>query len=68
VDLNTQKAAWVFQNDTSKQNLPAVQNADGTLNFGGIVSQNVHDMVIAVSELLSIGSIISSPVVVKDVI
>jgi hypothetical protein len=40
VDLNMQKAAWVFQNDTSKQNLPAVQNADGTLNFGGIMSQN----------------------------
>lgn len=68
VDLNTQKAAWVFQNDTSKQNLPAVQNADGTLNFGAIMSQNFYDdMVIAVSKLLSIGSSLSWPVVVKDV-
>jgi hypothetical protein len=68
VDLNTQKAAWVFQNDTSKQNLAAVQNADGTLNFGAIMSQNFcDDMVIAVSKLLSIGSILSWPVVVKDV-
>ena len=59
----------MFQNDTSKQNLPAVPNADGTLNFGGIMSQNFYDdMVIAVSKLLSIGSILSSPVVVKDVI
>jgi hypothetical protein len=39
------------------------------LNFGGIMSQNFYDdMVIAVSKLLSIGSILSSPVVVKDVI
>ena len=52
VDLNTQKAAWVFQNHTSKQNLPAVQNADGTLNFGAIMSQNFYDdMVIAVGKL-----------------
>lgn len=62
VDLNTQKAAWVFQNDTSKQNLPAVQNADGTLNFGAIMSQNFYDhTVIAASKLLSIGSILSWP-------
>jgi eukaryotic-like serine/threonine-protein kinase len=40
VDLKTQKPAWVFQNDTSKHNLPAIQNPDGTLNFGAIMSQN----------------------------
>jgi outer membrane protein assembly factor BamB len=68
VDLKTQKPAWVFQNDTSKQNLPAIQNADGALNFGAIMSQNVYDeMVIAASKLLSVGSMLSSPVVVKDV-
>jgi hypothetical protein len=56
VDLKTQKAVWVFQSDTSKQNLPAIQNADGTLNFGAIMSQNFcDDMVIAVSKLLSAG-------------
>jgi outer membrane protein assembly factor BamB len=69
VDLKTQKAVWTFQSDTSKQNLPAIQNADGTLNFGAIMSQNFYDdMVIAVSKLLSVGSMLSSPVVVKDVI
>ena len=69
VDLKTQKAVWVFQGDTSKQNLPAIQNPDGTLNFGAIMSQNFYDdMVIAVGKLLSVGSILSSPVVVKDVI
>jgi outer membrane protein assembly factor BamB len=69
VDLKTQKPVWVFQSDTSKQNLPAIQNPDGTLNFGVIMSQNFYDdMVIAVGKLLSVGSILSSPVVVKDVI
>jgi hypothetical protein len=68
VDLKTQKPAWVFQNDTSKQKLPAIQNPDGTLNFGVIMSQNSYDhMVFAVSKPLSVGSILSSPVVVKDV-
>ncbi len=43
VDLKTQKPAWVFQNDTSKQKLPAIQNPDGTLNFGVIMSQNRYD-------------------------
>ena len=69
VDLKTQKPAWVFQNDTSKQKLPAIQNPDGTLNFGVIMSQNFYNhMVFAVSKLLSVGSILSSPVVVKDVV
>ena len=58
-DLKTQKAVWVFQGDTSKQNLPAIENADGTLNFGAIISQSFYDdMVIAVSKLLSVGSIL----------
>jgi outer membrane protein assembly factor BamB len=69
VDLKTQKPLWVFQGDASKQNLPAIQNSDGTLNFGAIMSQNFYDdMVIAVRKLLSAGSILSSPVVVKNVI
>jgi outer membrane protein assembly factor BamB len=39
------------------------------LNFGVIMSQNFYDhMVFAVSKLLSVGSILSSPVVVKDVV
>jgi hypothetical protein len=53
----------LFRNDTSKHNLPAIQNADGTLNFDAIMSQNFYDdMVIAVSKLLSVGSILSSRV------
>jgi outer membrane protein assembly factor BamB len=69
VDLKTQKPAWVFQNDRSKQKLLAIHNPDGTLNFGVIMAQDFYDdMVIAVSKLLSVGSILSSPLVVKDVV
>ena len=34
IDLKTQKPAWVFQNDTSQQKPPTIQNPDGTLRFG----------------------------------
>jgi hypothetical protein len=62
VDLKTQKPAWAFHYDTSKQNLPAIQNPDGTLNFGAIMSESLYDdMVIAVSKSLSVGSILASP-------
>jgi hypothetical protein len=61
VDLKTQKPAWVFHYDTSKQNLPAIQNPDGTLNFGAIMSESLYDdMVIVVSKSLSVGSILAS--------
>lgn len=41
----------------------------GTLNLGAIMSQDLcDDLVIAASKLLSVGSILSSPVVVKDVV
>ena len=61
VDLKTQRPAWVFRNDTSKQNLPTIQNPDGTLNFGAIMSESLYDdMVIAVSKSLSVGSILAS--------
>ena len=69
VDLKTQKTAWVFQTDASKQNFPAMSNADGTLNFGAIMTQGFYDdMVIAVRKLLSAGTILSSPVVVDKVL
>jgi hypothetical protein len=60
VDLKTQKPAWVFPYDTSKQILPAIQNPDGTLNFGAIMSESLYDdMVIVVSKSLSVGSILA---------
>lgn len=69
LDLESQKPLWVFQTDASKQNFPAISNPDGTINFAAVVSQGFYDdMVIGVRKLLSAGTILSSPVVAKDVV
>lgn len=69
VDLKTQKPMWVFQTDASKQNLPALTNPDGTLDFAVIIPQNFYDdMVNGVAKLFTMGTFLSSPVVVNNVI
>jgi eukaryotic-like serine/threonine-protein kinase len=69
VDLKTQKPAWTFETEASKKNFPAMSNPNGTLNFGAIMTQGFYDdMVVAVRKLLSAGTILSSPVVVDNVV
>lgn len=69
VDLKTQKPIWTFETEWSKRNLGAISNPDGTPNFQAVMTQNFYDdMVIAVRKFLSAGSILSSPVVVNDVV
>lgn len=69
VDLKTQKPAWVFQTDGAKQNSPTLINPDGTLKFEAIMSQNFYDeMVVGVNKLFTLGTILSSPVVVDNVV
>lgn len=69
VDLKTQKPAWGFQTDASKQNAATLINPDGTLNFGAVMQQDFYeDMVIGVNKLFTLGTILSSPVVVDNVI
>jgi len=71
VDLTTQKVAWTFQTDGAKQNAGALLKEDGTFKFEAIFpSPNLFydDMVVAVSKILSMGSILSSPVVVGDTV
>jgi outer membrane protein assembly factor BamB len=33
LDLTTQKPIWVFESEASKENAPAITNADGSCNF-----------------------------------
>jgi outer membrane protein assembly factor BamB len=67
IDLKTQKPAWVFETDGAKQNAGALTNADGSIKFE-VVFSSPHlfydDMVIAVHKLFTMGTILSSPVVV----
>jgi outer membrane protein assembly factor BamB len=69
IDLKTQKTAWEFQTEGSKQNLAALSKPDGTPNYAAVFTENFFDnMVIAVNKLYEVGMIFSSPVVVDNVI
>jgi outer membrane protein assembly factor BamB len=69
VDLAAEKPIWVFETDGAKQNAKALTTAAGSIKFEAVfASPNLFydDMVIAVGKLLSMGTILSSPVVVDD--
>ncbi len=71
IDLKTQKPVWVFETDGAKQNAAALTNADGSIKFEAVFSSPnlfYDDMVIAVGKLFTMGTILSSPVVVGDVV
>ena len=71
VDLNTQKTVWVFETDAAKQNAPTLLNADGSIRFEAVFSSPnlfYDDMVTAVGKLFTMGTILSSPVVVGNTV
>lgn len=69
VDLKSQKLAWTFQTEASKQNGPALTKRDGTPNYEAAFSGDFYDdMVAGVSRMLTVGAILSSPAVVEGVI
>jgi outer membrane protein assembly factor BamB len=71
IDLNSQKPAWVFETDGAKQNAASMTNADGSIKFETVFSSpNLYyeDMVLAVHKLFTMGTILSSPVVVGNTV
>ena len=71
IDLKTQKVAWVFETDGAKQNAASMTHADGSIKFETVFSSpNLYyeDMVLAVHKLFTMGTILSSPVVVGDTV
>jgi eukaryotic-like serine/threonine-protein kinase len=69
VDLAAQKLAWTFETEASTKNGPAFTKPDGTPNYEGVYFDFFYDdMVIGTDKFLSLGSILSSPVVVDNVI
>src|SRR6266498_4692709 len=68
INTKTGKLAWEFQTDASKKDPFKVLNADGTLNQEVLyapVFGDFEDMYVALSRFMSIGAIVSSPVVDK---
>jgi len=69
IDLTGQKIAWSFPTDGSRQNGATYTKADGSPNYEAAFEDDFYDAVIVgVNKMLSVGAILSSPVVVKDVI
>jgi eukaryotic-like serine/threonine-protein kinase len=69
IDLAAQKVAWTFQTDGSRQNGPTYTKPDGTPNYAAAFTENFYDdMVAGVGKMLSVGAVLSSPVVGDKVI
>jgi eukaryotic-like serine/threonine-protein kinase len=69
IDLTGQKQAWTFETDASTQNGPTYTKADGTPKYEAAFSSDFYDdVVVGVDKMMSVGAILSSPVVVKEVV
>lgn len=71
INVKTGALAWEFQTDGSKKDPFKVLNPDGTLNqesLYGPVFGDFEDMYLAMYKFMSIGAIVSSPVVDKGIV
>jgi len=69
IDLKTQSLAATFQTEASKQNGPALTKPDGTPNYAAAFKGNFYDeMVAGVQRMMSVGAVLSSPVVADGVV
>ena len=67
IDPATQKPAWVFQTDASKQNGPPLTDAAGMPNYAAAMPSNFYDDIVAgLQRMFTVGAILSSPVIVGD--
>jgi outer membrane protein assembly factor BamB len=69
IDRTSHKQAWTFQTDASKQNGPSYTKTDGSPNYATAFTSDFYDDIVAgIEKMMSIGAILSSPVVVDQVI
>jgi len=69
VDLKARKPAWEFVTDGVRENGARYIKPDGTPNYEAAFGRFFHDdMVIGVDRMMSIGAVLSSPVVVGDMV
>jgi outer membrane protein assembly factor BamB len=69
IDLASQKTAWTFQTDGSVKNGPTYTKADGAPNYEAAFTDDFYDtMVSGVDKMMTVGAVLSSPVVVDNVI
>jgi eukaryotic-like serine/threonine-protein kinase len=69
IDLKTQSKAWLFQTEGSQKKGPAFTKPDGSPNYEAAFSDDFYDdLIVGVHKLLSVGAILSSPIVSGQVI
>jgi len=69
IDLDKHATSWTFSTDGAKANAAALTQKDGAPNYTAAFTDNFYDeMVIGVWKMLSIGAVLSSPVIERDMI
>jgi eukaryotic-like serine/threonine-protein kinase len=69
IDLDKHATVWTFSTDGAKTNAAALTQKDGAPNYTAAFTDNFYDeMVIGVWKMLSIGAVLSSPVIERDMI
>ncbi len=69
IDLKTQKLAWTFATDGSKKNGATYTKPDGTVNYEVAFTDFFYDdMVSGVQKLMTVGAVLSSPVIAGDTV
>jgi eukaryotic-like serine/threonine-protein kinase len=69
IDLDKHDTAWTFSTDGAKQNSAALTMKDGDPNYAAAFGDTFYDdLVMGVWKMLSIGAVLSSPVIERDVI
>jgi eukaryotic-like serine/threonine-protein kinase len=69
IDLNSQKPAWTFQTEGSQEHGAAYTKPDGSPKYEAAFTENFYDnMVAGVAKMMSVGAVLSSPVIVDSVI
>jgi outer membrane protein assembly factor BamB len=69
IDLAGQKLAWTFETEASRRNGPALTTPDGSPDYQAAFGDNFYDNLVAgVGKMMGLGAMLSSPVVVNNVI
>jgi eukaryotic-like serine/threonine-protein kinase len=69
IDLTSQKQAWTFETEGSRQNGHNYSKSDGMPNYEAAFASDFYDDVVnGVTKMMSVGTILSSPVVADGVI
>ncbi len=69
IDLSKEREVWTFQTAASKQNGPKYTKADGSPNYeAAFPSPFYDDVLVGYYHLMSVGAILSSPVVENGVV